>query len=94
MCYFKFTATTPYCGTDHEEYIKFEDRPTEDDLNNIAEDICHNNAESFEYLLTGWGGSDFDELSEEEQQEALDNYYADCSCTWEEITKEEYEENL
>lgn len=94
MFYFKFIATTPYSGTDHEEYIKFENRPTEDDLNNIAEDICRNNAESFEYLLTGWGSSDFDELSEEEQQEILDNYYADCCGTWEEVTREEFEENL
>ena len=52
MFYFRFMATTPYCGTDHEEYVKFEDRPTEDDLDDIAEDICRNNAESFEYLLT------------------------------------------
>ena len=50
MFYFRFIATTPYCGTDQEEYVKFENRPTEDDLNDIAEDICHNNAESFEYI--------------------------------------------
>ena len=32
-------------------------------------------------------------VDEDEKQEALDNYYADCECSYEEITEEEYKEN-
>lgn len=90
MFYFRFTADTPYCGTELVDYQKFEERPTDAELDEIAEDIARSNAESFEYLITGWGGDNFDD--EDEEAEALENYYADCTGTWEEITEEEYNE--
>ena len=93
MRYIKFTAETPYCGTDHEEYEIFPDDTPDTDLDDIAEDIRRNNAEGFEYLVSGWDNENFEDLTEEEQQEEIDNYYADCWGGWEEVSQEEYEEN-
>lgn len=90
MFYFRFTADTPYCGTELVDYQKFEERPTDAELDEIAEDIARSNAESFEYLVTGWHDDNFDDKDEEE--EALEDYYADCVGKWEEITEEEYNE--
>ena len=91
MFYFKFTADTPYCGTELVDYQKFEERPTDAELDEIAEDISRSNAESFEYLVIGWDDDSFED--EDEEAEALENYYADCCGSWEEITEEEFEEN-
>ena len=91
MFYFRFIADTPYCGTELVDYQKFEKRPTDWELDEIAEDLAHNNAESYEYLVTGWGHDNFED--EDEEAEAVENYYADCTGTWEEITKEEFEES-
>lgn len=91
MFYFKFTATTPYCGTDHEEYHQFDEKPRIDDLEEMADEIARANAEQYEYLVTGWNNDNYDD--EEEKEQALEFYYEDCSCTWEEISAEEYEEN-
>ena len=90
MFYFRFTADTPYCGTELVNYQKFEERPTDAELDEMAEDIARSNAESFEYLITGWDDDSFED--EDEEAEALENYYADCTGTWEEITEEEYNE--
>ena len=90
MFYFRFTADTPYCGTELVDYQKFEERPTDAELDEIAEDIARSNAESFEYLVTGWDDDGFED--EDEEAEALENYYADCCGSWEEITEEEYNE--
>ena len=92
MFYFKFTANTPYCGTELIDYQSFEERPTDTELDEIARDIAYNNAESFEYLVTGWGNDNFED--EDEEALALENYYADCCGSWEEITEEEFEENF
>lgn len=91
MFYFRFTADTPYCGTELVDYQKFEERPTDAELDEIAEDIARSNAESFEYLVIGWDDDSFED--EDEEAEAIENYYADCCGSWEEITEEEFEEN-
>lgn len=93
MRYIKFTADTPYCGTEEIDYQEFHDTITEEELNDLADEIRVNHAASFEYLVTGWNYENFEDLTEEEQQELLDNYYADCYCGWEEISQKEYEEN-
>lgn len=90
MFYFKLTADTPYCGTENTEYCHFEERPTDAELDGMAEEFGQLNAESFEYLLTGWDDDNFDD--EDEKAQALEDYYADCTGTWEEITEEEYNE--
>lgn len=91
MFYFRFTADTPYCGTELVDYQKFEERPTDAELDEIAEDIARSNGESFEYLVIGWDDDNFED--EDEEAEALENYYADCCGSWEEITEEEFAEN-
>ena len=90
MFYFKFTADTPYSGTENTDYRAFKERPTDAELNEMAEDFGRLNAESYEYLLTGWNDDNFEDKDEE--AEALENYYADCEGYWEEITEEEYNE--
>lgn len=91
MFYFKFTADTYYCGTKNIDYREFETRPSDAELDDMAEEFGRLNAESFEYLVTGWDDGNFED--EDEKAQALEDYYADCSGAWEEITKEEYEEN-
>lgn len=87
MFYFKFTAETPYCGTEATDYRIFKERPTDAELDEMAADFGQNNAESYEYLVTGWL-EDEDEFDEE----AVEDYYAECYSGWEEITEEEYKE--
>jgi hypothetical protein len=91
MFYFKFIADTAYCGTKCIEYMAFEERPPEIELDDIAEEIAINNAESFEYLVTGWDDDEFD--NDEDRAAALEDYYNDVSGCWIEISKEEFEEN-
>ncbi len=90
MAYFKITVNTPYCGTRQEEYIECE---TIAEAKLFAEDLCQNNAESYEYLVSGWDGENFEDLSEEEQSEELENYYSGCDWYVDEITEEEFLEN-
>lgn len=92
MFYFKFIADTPYCGTDNTDYRKFEERPTDAELDEIAEEFGQLNAESYEYLVTGLEEDYFDD--EDEEAEAIENYYANCIGVWEEITKEEFKEKF
>ena len=87
--YFKIVVDTPYCGTREEEYVECE---TMDEAIAYAQDLCRNNAEGYEYLATGWDDDYFD--TEEERNEAIDNYYADCDWYVDEITEEEYFENI
>lgn len=91
MFYVRFTADTPYAGTELVDYQKFEERPTNAELDEIAEDMAQSNAENFEYLVTGWGGDNYEDKDEEAT--ALEFYYEDCTGTWEEISAEEFEEN-
>ena len=93
MYYYRIKVSTIYCGTDNEHYIASKEPMTEEELRDTAEDLMRENAESFEYLVTGWNDEMTEDMSEEEVQELLDNYYADCSCEYEEISKEEFEEN-
>ena len=94
MFYYKITADTPYCGTEMEDYVAFEERPTNAELDELAEEMCRNNAESYEYLVSGWNDEMFEDMTEEEQAEEIDNYYADCSGTWVEVSDEEYLEEM
>lgn len=93
MRYIKFKADTPYCGTEHEEYHAMPDDTDDVWLDDMAEDIRWNNAEGYEYLVSGWNNENFEDLTEEEQQELIDDYYADCWGGWEEVSEKEYEEN-
>lgn len=89
--YYKIVVNTPYCGTEEEEYIECE---TLEEAEAFAEELCRNNAEDYEYLVSGWDDEYFEDLTEEEQVEELENYYADCDWYVEEISEEEYFENI
>ena len=95
MKYYKFIADTPYCGTENTYYLELEDSITDCDLSEIAEEYRVENAESYDYLVFGWSFDPVEEgeMTEEEYDETMDDYYSDCTCSWEEITKEEYLEN-
>lgn len=94
MKYYKIITTTIYCGTENEHFIVSQEPMSEEELRETAEELTRENAESFEYLVTGWNDENIEDLTEDEVQELLDNYYADCSYKIKEISKEEYEEEM
>lgn len=94
MHYYRITTTTPYCGTDNEHYIASQEPMSQEALRDTAEELTRENAENFEYLVTGWEDENIEDLNEDEIQELLDNYYADCSYVCEEISKSEYNEAM
>ena len=94
MFYYKITVDTPFCGTECEDYIASKEELTPAELDEMAEELCRNNAEGYEYLVSGWNDEMFEGMSEEEQTEAIEEYYASCDGSWEQISKEEYEEEV
>ena len=55
MKYFKFTADTPYCGTENEYFYELGDKyATPTYLNRLAEELARDNGEGYEYLVFGW----------------------------------------
>ena len=91
MAYFQIVVNTPYCGTEQEEYIECQ---TMAEATLFAEDLCQSNAESYEYLVSGWDDENFEDMTEEEQTEEIEEYYSNCSWYVDEITKEEYFKNI
>ena len=89
MAYFKIVVDTPYYGTEQKEYIECK---TIQEAESIAEGLCRNNAESYEYLVTGWDNDYFD--TEAERDEAIEDYYGDCDWYVNEVSAEEYFENI
>jgi hypothetical protein len=94
MFYYKITADTPFCGTNCEDYVASKEELTPAELDEMAEEFCRNNAESYEYLVTGWDDEMLEDMTEEEQTEIIENYYADCDGSWEQISKEEFESEM
>lgn len=96
MKYYKFTADTPFSGTENTFYQCEENALSEQELESLCADYSRDNAEAFDYLVFGW---DYDpveegEMTEEEYEQEMENYYCDCSCSWEEISEEEFNEAL
>lgn len=91
--YFKFTADTPYCGTENHFYQKFDHDPTEEELEEYATQYAEDNADSFEYLVHGWDAEP-EEGEEEEWEQEIEWYREDCSCNYEEISEAEYQEAI
>lgn len=94
MKYYKITTSTIYCGTSNEHYIASQEPMSEEELQNTVEELTRENAESFEYLMTGWDDENIEGMSEDEVQAMLDDYYADCSGEWQEISESEYKEAM
>ena len=89
MAYFKIVVDTPYYGTEQEEYIECE---TIQEAESIAKELCRNNAEGYEYFVTGWDNDYFD--TKAERDEAIEDYYENCDWYVNEISAEEYFENI
>lgn len=95
MRYFRFTSDCGYCGCDIDDYFEYPDNVTEEELLADVDDFARESQAGYEYLATEDISSD-DYDTEEEYQQAIDDacewFWADVSATYEEITKEEYDE--
>lgn len=89
--YYKFEASTPYSGTTIEHFVKFENEPSKEELDDMAREYAEEAGAGFEYLVTGWecGEPENEEEAADLEQE-IDLYYEDCHCEYEEITESEY----
>jgi len=91
MKYIKFTCSNGFCGCNEEFYEMVED---DTNLDILATEILENqysfNEPDGRFLThsSGWGDEDY-----EEYEEDYDEYMENICVDWEEITKEEYEEN-
>lgn len=87
MKYYKFTCSNGYCGCDEDFYEALED---DVDIDEYAQEVLINQYAFYEpdgrfIPYKSWG----DEITDEE----YDEYQSELCVDWEEITKEEYEEN-
>lgn len=81
MRYIKFGGDTGFWGCEFTTYEIVDDSISDDELDEAAYEYAVENAEQYEYLV------------DDEEPDALDEYYNDVSSYWEEVSKEEYEEN-
>jgi hypothetical protein len=93
MFYYKFTSGTPYCGTEIEYYHQFEEQPSAAELEEMSDEYTQQAYDSYSYLHSGWDGENLEDMTEEEAEEYMDDFYADCYCEYGEISEEEYNEN-
>ena len=98
MRYIKITGGTNYCGQDFEEYLETD--MTDAELDRYCIEAAYENAGQYEYTVWGWGVGTAEEyakesdISIEEAEQMIEEYYGEAYSNWEEITKEEYEENI
>lgn len=93
MFYYKFTSGTPYCGTENEYYHQFEEQLSAAELEEMSDEYAQQAYDSYSYLHSGWDGENLEDMTEEEAEEYMDDFRADCYCEYEEISEEEYDEN-
>ena len=91
MIYVRFWGGNGYCGCDFKEYEKFEDDETVD-LDQYAYQTAYDNAETHEDVVYGWAGPDPDEVSEEEYEEEMENYYNSIDYGYDILTEDEWYE--
>ena len=98
MRYIKITGGTNYCGQDFEEYLETD--MTDEELIRYCIEAAYENAEQYDYTVWGWEvytAEDYAEnnnVSIEEAEQMMKDYYDEAYASWEEITKKEYEENI
>lgn len=85
MRYIIVNRSNGYCGCDGEEYYAFPDVATDRDIDKYVEEGMYDYAASYSYLVRGWG-------KDWESEEEAEYYYSNCYFVWEEISKEEAEE--
>ena len=89
MKYIKFTVDTSICGTKEEIYEEFEDNVDQNTLEERGQELAIENAEGYEYLVLDSGL----EPETEEELEEIDEFYAEVTYEYEEVSEEEYKEN-
>lgn len=89
--YVHFFGSTGYCGTEYDEYEAVPARAISDDnvvrfFSEMCDDYSYENAQAYEYMVTGWG-----EGWENEEEESA--YYTEAieNGSWEFCSKEEYD---
>lgn len=87
MKYYKIECNNGFCGCDETFYVALLE---DEDIDAVAQEILENEYAFYEpdgrfIPNKSWG----DEITEEE----LEDYQTDVGVDWEEIAKEEYEEN-
>lgn len=97
MRYIKVKGGTSFCGTNFEEYLKTD--MTNEQLDAYCADASLENAELYNYIVFGWDQTvesyaEENEISVEEAEQEMEDYYAEAWAGWEEISEEEYEENI
>jgi hypothetical protein len=86
MPYFRFTATTPYCGEEITEYIEISEEELAS-VDEISSQLASDVADMF------WDGDEEDEYGTwSDGCYTQEEYYSECSCDYVEISKEEFEE--
>lgn len=90
MIYVKFWGGNGYAGCDFEEYEKFDTIKSDAFLNDWAYDLARNNAEAHEDVVYGWNGPDWDEVTQEEYEEEMENYYESIDWGYEILTREDW----
>ena len=73
------------------------------ELDEYAKELMELNARSYKYLVFGQAPN-IEDIAEEENcsieeaeiiyQDAIDDYYNSCECSWSIITEEEYRESI
>ena len=96
MRYIKMVVDTDFCGTRDERYLKT--NYSDNMLNTLGAELAQENAESYDYMIFGWGETaesyaESEGISIEEAEGMMEDYYANASYDWEEITEEEWLDN-
>lgn len=98
MRYIKIVLDTEYCGIRKEKYIKTD--MTDGQLSAYVCEEAAAHSEQYDWMVFDWGEDAYsyaeaNDISVEEAEEELQLFYDDAIAAsyWEEITKEEYEEN-
>jgi hypothetical protein len=92
MRYFHLSGGNGYCGCDWDEYIAVTEEDLESDpfyVESCADNFAYEYAESYEYVVTGWDEDWECDEDREDYYDSISNY-----TNWEEITEEEYLENI
>ena len=98
MRYIKLIAGNGFCGCDLETYLKFEDGTSDEVIDHETWNIAEENSLEYEDLERDYGiyEEDYDSYDDYEVAlcEASEEYYAEITCHWEEVSEEEYNENV
>lgn len=87
MYYYRVDYSSPYAGTYEVDFLALEEPLTFKDGRKIYDQCVETLLDSYGYLINGWCGED-------PTEEQLDAFIESCDVSIDEITKEEYEEEV